>query len=210
MLLYFYLLDASFLRERLRPALADAWRQRSFAPCRDLCAEVVARAARPVPEDCVVRQAACGLSFAREFWQALAGELLVFACDEMPLVQTAPATLCCLLASEKYCVGDVPRSAFAPIQQAHFGSHDLRFGAAFYRPDHAGFNDEQDVARLLRYLDGIDPGAWQASMLGPMPEFAAGAECEEELAFVRDWWPAFVEMYRGAAAQGKVIVCERV
>jgi hypothetical protein len=125
-------------------------------------------------------------------------------------VQTATASLCCLLAPRQFGLGEVPRSAFAPIQQAHFGSRDLRFGGAFYRPDHAGLNDEADVGRLLSYLDGIDPGAWHESMLCPMLEFGSRAEREEELAFVRDWWPALVEMYRGAADQVQVIVCERV
>jgi len=210
MLLYFYLMGAAFLRDCMRPALADAWRQRSFAPCRDLCAEVVARSAHTPPDDCVVRQVARGLSFAREFWQGLVGELLVFACEDMPLVQTAPATLCCLLAPRQYTLGDVPRSAFAPIQQAHFGSRDLRFGGAFYRPDHAGLNDEDDVARLLRYLDGIDSNVWNESLLCPMVEFASCEERAEELAFIRDWWPALVEIYRSATIQRQVIVCERL
>jgi hypothetical protein len=209
MLLYFYLLSAAFLRDRMRPALADAWRQRSFAPCRDLCAEIVARSVH-IPDDCVVFRVTCGLSFAREFWHGLAGELLVFACDDMPLVQTAPATLCCLLAPQQFGLGELPRAAFAPIQQAHFGSRDLRFGGAFYRPDHAGLNDEDDVARLLGYLERIDAGAWHENMLSPMLEFATHEEREEELAFVRDWWPPLVEMYRGAADRRQVIVCERV
>jgi hypothetical protein len=210
MLLYLYLMGASFLRDCMRPALGDAWRQRSFAPCRDLCAGVVARSAQTPPDDCVVRQVARGLSFAREFWQRLVGELLVFACEDMPLVQTAPATLCCLLAPKEFGIGDVPRSEFAPIQQVHYGSRDLRIGGAFYRPDHAGYNAEDDVARLLRYLDGIDPSAWHESMLCPMVEFASRDEREEELAFVRDWWPALVEIYRSALIEHQVIVCECV
>jgi hypothetical protein len=210
MLLYFYLLGGSFLRERMRPALTEAWRRRSFTPCRALCDEVVARAARTPPDDSVMRQAAQRLPFAREFWHALAGELLVYGCEDLPLIQTAPASLCCLLAAEHRGLGDLPRGQFAAIHQVHFGSRDLRFGGAFYRPDRVGINDEGDVARLLLYLEGIDAGGWQEKMLCPMPEFASAEERAEELAFVRDWWPALVEMYRGALTARQVIVCEQL
>jgi hypothetical protein len=210
MLLYFYLLGSAFFANQMRPALAESWRRRSFAPCRPLCAAIVAAAPRPIPEDCVLRQVTNGLSFAREFWHALAGELLVFGCDDMPLLQTAPATLCCLLAPEQHRAGDGPRTDFAPIQQVHFGSRDLRFGSACYRPDHAGYNGGDDIPRLLDYLEGIDPRSWHAEMLDAMPEFPTGEEREEELAFVRDWWPALVEMYREASRRAQIIVCERI
>jgi hypothetical protein len=210
MLLYFYLLSATFLHEKMRPALAESWRRRSFDPCRELCAEVLARAARPVPEDSLLQPVVRGLPFAREFWHGLAGELLVHGCADMPLVQTSPSTLCCLLAPEQYHAGDVPRVAFAPIQQVHFGSRDLRFGGAFYRPEHAGYNDAADIARLLRYLEAIDPSAWHEAMLLSMSEFPTGEDRAEELAFVRDWWPPLVGMYRDADAEGHAVVCELV
>ncbi len=139
----------------------------------------------------------------------MAGELIVLGCDEMPLVQTAPATLSCLLAPERYRAGDAPRPAFAPIEQIHFGSRDLRFGGAFYRPEHAGFNDADDVARLLHYMDTIDPAGWTETMLEPMAELATAAERSEELAFVRDWWGPLVDVYRAAAARQCMVVCER-
>jgi hypothetical protein len=209
MLLYFYLFGAVFFRTRMQPALAESWRRRSFLPCHDFCAEVLGATKQTPPADSVLRQVARGLPFAREFWHGLVGELLVFGCQDMPLLQTAPATLCCLLAPERYG-GDRPRSGFAPIQQIHFGSRDLRFGGAFYRPDHAGYSDGADVHRLLQYLDAIDPAAWHEAMLQPMTELASAEERAEELAFVRDWWPALVELYRNAATQGDIIVCERV
>lgn len=208
MLLYFYLFGADFFQTRMQPALAESWRRRSFLPCRDLCADVLAATKQTLPADSVLRQVARGLPFAREFWHGLVGELLVFGCEDMPLMQTAPATLCCLLAPEHG--DDLPRSDFAPIQQIHFGSRDLRFGGAFYRPDHAGYNGEADVRRLLQYLEEIDPSAWHESMLQPMSELATLEERTEELAFVRDWWPALVELYRNAVTQGHIVVCERV
>jgi hypothetical protein len=209
MLLYFYLFGAGFFRTRMQPALAESWRRRSFRPCHDVCAEVLWATKQTPPADSVLRQVARGLPFAREFWHGLVGELLVFGCQDMPLLQTAPATLCCLLAPEQFG-SDLPRSDFAPIQQIHFGSRDLRFGGAFYRPDHAGCNSEADVSRLLHYLEGIDPAAWHESMLQPMTELASEEERAEELAFVRDWWPALVELYRNAATQGDIIICEQI
>jgi hypothetical protein len=210
MLLYFYLLGATFFHARMGPALAESRRRRSFVPCRELCAEVVRRALQPPPEDTVLRQVTHGLAYAPEVWDTLAGELLVYGCDAMPQVETAPATLCCLLAPGQYLAGDAGRADFAPIQQVHFGTRDLRFGGAFYRPDHAGCNDEHDASRLLTYLESVEIGAWSEAMLQAMTEFARVDEREEELAFVRDWWPALVEMYRGAVEGNQVIVCEQV
>ena len=208
MLLDFYLLSAVFFT-RMHAALAESWRRRSFTPCRDLCAQVIARPGRTVPDDCLLAHVVRGLPFARPSWHGVAGELIVLGCDDMPLVQTAPATLCCLLAPDRYQAGEVPRSAFAPIEQVHFGSHDLRYGGAYYRPEHAGYNDTDDVARLLDYLEAIDPARWTAGMLEPMPEFAMAEERSEELAFMRDWWEPLVGVYREAVGRGCVVVCER-
>ncbi len=209
MLLDFYLLGALFFHSRLQRALAESWRSRSFEPCRDLCAEIIARPGRTLPEDCLLAQLVRGLPFARALWHGVAGELLQLGAEAMPLVQTAPATLCCLLAPGRSRAGDAPRADFAPIEQVHFGSRDLRFGGAFYRPDHAGFNDTEDVARLLRYMDGIEPADWTEAMLEPMAEFATPEERAEELAFVRDWWGPLMDVYRAALARRCLVVCER-
>ena len=209
MLLDFYLLGALFFHSRVQPALAESWRRRSFAPCRDLCAEIIARPGRTLPEDCLLGQVVRGLPFVRDFWHGVVGQLLLLGADEMPLVQTAPATLCSLLAPERYGAGDAPRRDFAPIEQIHFGSRDLRFGGAFYRPEHAGFNDIQDVALLLRYMEAIDPTGWTEAMLEPMSILATPDERAEELAFVHDWWGPLVDVYRDALTRQCVVVCER-
>jgi hypothetical protein len=205
MLLDFYLLNATFFHGRMRPALADSWRRRSFAPSRELCQHLFSRS----PEDALLRHVLRGLPFAREFWHGLVGELLLLGCEDMPLLQTAPATLCCLLAPERYREDDAVRLQFAPIEQVHYGSRDLRFGGAFYRPEHAGYNDEADVDRLVSYLDAVDPAAWRESQLRPMTEFSDAQEREDEIAFVRDWWPLLINLYRDAARRGCVVVCER-
>jgi hypothetical protein len=210
MLLYFYLLRAAFFRECLRPALVAAWRRRSFVPCRELCAQVVATSVQHVPPDAILRQVSGGLPFAREFWHALVGEVILFGAQDMPLVQASPQTLCCLLAPEQYCAADVPRAAFAPIQQVHFGSRDLAFGGAYYRPDRAGYNDETDVRRLTSYLEGVDPAAWHEEMLQPIAELPTASEREEELAFVRDWWTPLVDVYRSAIERSCIVVCEEM
>jgi hypothetical protein len=208
MLLDFYLLGALFFHTRLQPILGESWRRRSFAPCRELCTEVLALG-RAQPDGSLLAQVVRGLPFARQFWQGVAGELLLLAAEDMPLVQTAPATLCCLLAPARYLGSEAPRSAFAPIEQVHFGSRDLRFGGACYRPEHAGYNATEDVARLLRYLEAIDAGLWSEAMLSPMAEFATAEERAEELAFVRDWFEPLVGVYRDAARRQCVVVCER-
>jgi hypothetical protein len=206
-LLDFYLVDSGEFHTRWRPVLTESWVRRSFAPCRSLASAVIDRTTHPPPPDSVLRHVVRGLPFAREFWQALVGELLICGCDDMPLVQTAPETLGCLLAPPQNPAA--PRSAFSPVQQVHFGSRDLRFGLAFYRPDHAGFNGDADVRRLLAYLEGIDPATWHESMLQPLPDFPTADERQEELAFIRDWWPPLVDVYRQAAERGQMVVCEQ-
>ena len=210
---YFLLLDAG-LFARLRGDLAECWRRRSFGPCRGLCAEVLPRVeafdARyhlgegvPLPAQ-VVR----GLTFHRDFWRALVGELLLYAAAEVPEFQTCPDTLCCLLAPEQYGAAPLPRRDLAPIRQAHLGARDLTFGAVAYRPDHCGLNDADDVGRLAAYLAGIDPSAWRPADLAPLPECANDEERREELEVAREWLLPLWEMYRRARREKQVIVCE--
>lgn len=208
MFLYFHVLDRDFFRETMVPALSESRRRRTFDSCQELCRKICARTAAP-PEDALLRQVAQGLTFTIDFWHGLIGECLVHGADELPRVQTDPIALTCLLAPEQFSAGDVPREHFAPIQQAHFGTRDLRFGAGFYRPDHAGWNDADDIARLVAYLETIDPSTWTPSGLGALKGLD-DTERAEVVADLQAWWPDFVALYRSARDQGQIIVCERM
>jgi hypothetical protein len=213
MSIYFILLDATRFHERIVPPLAAAWRQRSFAPCRSLCSELLATVEEfranffAGSDEPLIVQVERGLPFDRRFWQTLVGEVLLFAATEVPELQTAPETLCWLLAREQY-QREVPRKQFAPIQQAHFGARDLQFGSAIYRPNHVGLNDRDDVNQLVQYLADIDSRLWSASELVGLRELIDDEERGDELAFVRDWLPALVNVYRQAQDRGQVVVCE--
>jgi hypothetical protein len=207
MFLYFFVLEQAFFVEVMRPALTRAHRQCSFVPCQDLCHWLLAKTPA-MPEDAVVRAVIDGLPFDRLFWHALIGECLVHGARDMPRLPIAPDSLCCLLAPESVASPDAPRSRFAPIQQALFGSRDLVFGGGYYRPDRAGLNERADVERLAGYLTAVDTAAWSAQDLAPLAECRDDHERAEELAYVRDWWPSLVEFYEKARANGDVVVCE--
>jgi hypothetical protein len=207
---YYLLLDAAFFQTVLRPGLAAAWRERCFEPCRALAGALLDRAADylaryHVAEEPLLARALAGMAFDRALWRAVAGEALLFAADAIPEIQTCPETLTRLLAPGQPL--DASRDQFVSIQQAHFGSRDLTFGSAIYRPDDAGLNDPADVGRLRLYLDAVDPECWEASQLAA---FSDEEECVEELEMARDWFPALRDLYRQADTDGKVIVYERL
>jgi hypothetical protein len=208
MVLYFYLLEHVFFHEIMKVALALSYRQRSFVPCRDLC-HFLLTANSEIPQDALMRAILTGLPFDRAFWHGLVGECLVHGARAMPRLQTAPDSLCCLLAPDHHGKPDRPRPFYAPIQQAHFGTRDLRFGSGYYRPDHAGLNDREDVDRLAEYLETIDPNAWAPRDLEALADCQGDDERAEELAFIRDWWPSLVELYQDARNHDWVVVCER-
>ena len=187
--LYFYLLDHRTFHESIRPALAATGR---FSPLHRVgrCVQNLPRAAHAFQQqfhvseqDLLTPQIATGLRFDRDFWRLLVGEILLVAASEVPEMQTAAESLCCLLPLRcriRRC-GPPPRGA---DWQAHFGSRDLAFGAAIYRPEPVGWNDADDVARLAAYLAEIDtrPGnpssycrlqSWPSRRIGrknwPMP-----------------------------------------
>jgi hypothetical protein len=212
--IYYMLLDAMLFHWQIIPALTTSWRERSFHPCRPLRAALLASARSYVQrfhlrsEETLLCTDLGALSFDRHCWQALVGEILVFAAAEIPELQVAPALLRRLLAPERGGPDEVPREQFAPIDQAHFGSRYLCFGRRIYRAEHAGYNDSRDVARLNLYLDSQDPARWSLSELMS----AQGAEniddLKEELEFARDWFPSLQEIYRAAHRLGQVVVCE--
>lgn len=210
---YFLVLDAELFEGRMRPALAASWRRRSFEPCRALCASLLPRvedftSRYHVGEgEPLVAQVARGLIFHRDFWRALAGELLFYGADEIPEFQTCPDTLCCLLAPEQYQEGAIPRERFAPIQQAHFGTRDLTFGGIAYRPDQCGLNEPDDVRRLAAWLAAVDPGQWRPDDLARMPDLAE-EDRVEELEIARDWFGPLRDLYVRAAEKRQVVVRE--
>jgi hypothetical protein len=211
--LYFLLLDAADFERRVRPALAASWLGRSFEPCRPLCEGLTPAALafrdryHTGPDEPLICQVARGLSFDRDRWRLLVGEVLFTCAAEIPEFQTAPETLACLVGVNGPGEGPVPREMSPPIWQAHHGSHDLVLGR-FYRPEHAGFNNAEDVRRLAGYLAGIDPDRWRADDLRALPEMDEEEDRQDELAFARQCLVALREMYDPAARRGQVIVCE--
>jgi len=213
---YFLCLDAEMFTERIRPALAAIWRQRSFEPCRPLCTELLpaaqdyTRRYHTGDEETLLAQVLRGVPFDRAYWRLLVGEVLLFAAVEIPEFPSNAETLCCLLAPEQHRSGTTPRERFAPIQQILCGSRDLTFGAAVYRPEQAGYNDAGDVARLAAYLAAINPEDWTIEHLQNLPDMTDDDERADELAFVREWFPVLVDLYRRTQAQRRVLVIESI
>jgi hypothetical protein len=214
--LYFLLLDGHTFHERMTPVLAACWRERSFAPCRGLCAVLAPGAIAYTeryhtgPDEPLLCRIARGEGvpqFDAGLWRFLAGEVLLYGAADMPEVQTSPETLCRLLAPDRVGRGG-PREQFAPIEQVHRGARDLSFGGAFYRPDHAGCNDAGDVARLAGYLAAVNPDPWRPADLAGLPDAPDDEARAEELAFARECLASLQDLYGRAARAGQVIVCE--
>jgi hypothetical protein len=201
--LYFLVHDAERFHRLIAPALAESARRRSFAPCRDLAAELAtavseySRRYHLGDDEPLLMQIEHGQPYDRRLWTHLAGEILLFAAADVPELQTAPASLGRLIGD------DLARRAYR-------GSHDLAFGGRPYRPDHAGFNDAADVARLADALAAADPAAWSADALSGLPGLDADDDRADELEFVREWFPTLHDLYARAKAAGQVIVCEEL
>jgi hypothetical protein len=195
---YFLILDGAEFHDSFRPALAASWRGRSFAPCRALCARLLPRARDFAAryhlgsDEPLLARVVAGLAFDRTFWHHLVGEVLWYGAVGIPEVQIAEEAWTCL----------VP-----PITKALRGSHDLVFGGGFYRPDQAGWNDVDDVQRLAAYLSTVDTSAWRPEDLASLTEVTTD-ERTEELADAREWFPAFAALYRQAADERRIVVCE--
>jgi hypothetical protein len=205
--LYFLLHDATQFHRAVRPALAEAWRRRTFGPCRTLCAALAPAAAAFAEryhtghdEPLLARVASGAVGFDRDLWRLVIGEVLLYGAASVPEILTAPDTLGCLLAAGE--------DESAPIRQAHFGARGLVFGGGFYRPDAAGWNDTDDVIRLADYLATIDPSGWAAADLAGLRDFADEAERADELEFAREVFPPLRELYQESRDAGRVVVCE--
>jgi hypothetical protein len=213
---YFLCLDGETFTRQVRPALAASWARRSFEPCRALCAGLgpaaleYARRYHTGADEPLVSLVAAGLPFDRARWRTLVGEVLLFAALEIPEFQTNADALCRLLAAEEAPAGGVPREQFSPIRQALRGSRDLTFGAAVYRPEHAGYNDAGDVARLADYLAAVRPERWTPDDLRGLPDVEGEEERADELEFVREWSPVLVDLYMRTREQNHVLVIESI
>jgi hypothetical protein len=210
----FLLLEGSWFEKQLKPALAASWRQRSFQPCQALCLELAGAARRFADtyhvslEGSTLFAVVAELPFDRNVWRCLVGELLLYGAAELPEIQTAPATLSRLLAPDCPPFPTAQREAFASIQQAHFGSRDLTFGAGFFRPEQVGLNNEMDVHRLTDYLGSVDLDSWTTADLAAFAELADEEDRAAELEFVRNWFPALRHLYERARERNQFIVCE--
>ena len=129
---YFMMLDATAFEGRVRPALAASRRLRSFDPCRPLCADL-ASAARAYAEryhvggdEPLVARVAGGLSFNRDAWRALVGEVLLFTAVEIPEFQSCEETLALLLA---------PEQEGKDITERRISAADPSGAPGFARPD---------------------------------------------------------------------------
>ncbi len=212
---YFLCLDADFYSQRIHPPLAESWRRRSFVPCRSLCREMLPAAQEYAlryhlaEETPFVARIAEGFPFDRSYWRQLAGEILLFAAVEIPEFPHVAETLYCLLAPREHGDDRPPREHSSPIRQALRGSRDVSFGGAIYRPDHAGYNDSEDVARLAEYLQGVQPDLWTPEDLSPMREVEVDDRADE-LAFAREWFPELAAFYRRMDEERRVAVIESI
>jgi hypothetical protein len=209
----FYAIDAEFFHQQIEPTLARCRREKSFAPGRTLFVELLPRikdyhtSYHGLANQTLVEQAAEGLSFDSAIWRAVVGEVLLFAADDVPLLNLSLEALCCLLAGDTNRE-TTPRHQFAPIRQVLFGSRDLVFGGNCYRPDLAGYNDLSDVIRLADYLQMVDPLAWQPADLTAMKSLPDDEERTEELEFVRQGWSGLRELYQRASEKRQIVACE--
>jgi hypothetical protein len=206
---YFFPIHAKRFHGEIAPALAAAWSARTFDPARRLCRELspaardfIQHSMTGLTEPLVVQIAESKPLFRKDLWRILVGEVLLFSAEELPELETPLESFAAVLHQT---LAD-NRSRFPPIQQAIHGSRDLRFGAGYYRPDHAGWNDLDDVRRLADWLTGIDASDWRKSDLVDLP----AEDRADELEFAREWFLQLREMYRRAAKLEWVVVCEDV
>ncbi len=216
---YFLVHPRQPFESQIRPTLVSAWLGRSFEPCRALCealvcaAETFAQRYHTGTGEALVSRVAAGLSFDRDFWRILVGEILLIAAIDIPQLQTCPETLCCLLGEQRYVGGaaeSLPRESLPLILQAHRGSRDLAFGPAIYRPEAAGYHNGSDVQRMADYLAAVRPEVWQVSDLRALSELADEADQAEELALAQEWFGALQQLYTSARDQDRVVICERI
>jgi hypothetical protein len=200
---YFMAIPADWFRQLLSPSLGECWRTHSFRPIEKICRELSAVAAQFIQKGYdhspVTLEVPQGLAFRPDRWRLLVGELLLFGAAELPELETP---LDSYAAAMHQSLTDV-RDSFPPIQQAVQGSRDVWLGG-YYRPEHAGWNDEADVDRLTRWLSAVEPENWRSDDLIAIEP----SDRDDELAFAKEWFPRLREIYIRAADQNQIIVCE--
>ncbi len=210
---YFLVHDRTIFEQRLRPALAAAWQQRSFGPCLDVCrdwspaARDYAERYHVQPDGILLLLVEKGLRFDRALWRTLAGELMLFAACEVPEIPRHVDSLLHLLAPSS--PDDDPRQSRPAIHQALYGSRDLRIGPALYRPEHTGYNNAKDVERLADYLASV----WEEDWTTEHPALADLEDSEDrefEISFAREWLAVLARLYRRSAEAGRVMVLENL
>lgn len=195
---YFYLHDERQWRDHLAPVLTTCWRLRRWQPLLPWLGQVTS-----LPADSLAAEVLAGAPFQRQTWTTVVGELLVLAAEDVPRIEIEPLALCGVVCGADW--QERSRSDFHPIHQIFLGSQDLRFGAAFYRPLHAGWNDLTDVSRLLFFLESMDPATWR---LEAKDTSMGELEKQEELEYLQQGWADLVKLYRKAHHHGWMVVAE--
>jgi hypothetical protein len=211
---YFLVHDQAVLDGQLRPALAKAWRQRSFGPCTALCRASITAAREyasryHIDLDETVLLHVAELPFDRALWRTLTGELLLFRAVELPDLPLPAATLSCLLSLDHSPDRPTSRRRFQSIHQALYGSRDLTFGPVVYRPDCAGLNEPEDVTQLAAALGAAQLLTWNPADLAPLGDLDE-ADRAEELELAREWFAALVDLYMQTASRGHSLVLEQL
>jgi muconolactone delta-isomerase len=201
-MLYFLIHDAERFHRQIAPALALGWRHQSLGPLVELAAELKSTIAAfadrfhlTADEQPFLTRLSADQHFDRRLWRHLVGEVLLYAADDAPAIQTAEETLAALVVAEE-------RDA---IRHAHAGSRDLEIDRIPYRLGHAGLNDLDDVTRLAYELARIHPANWTAKDLPNDIDDPA-----EELAFASESLTALRELYSAARDRGQLVVCEEI
>jgi hypothetical protein len=210
--LYFMLHDAERFHRLLRPALGASWRERSFGPCVAIRTALEANLTKFLSENRIGREKSLlvrvgpDTPFDRALWRFLVGEVLLVGAAEIPEIQLAPETLCCLLSPGCSLEMQVSRTQYTLIEQAFRGARDLIFGGGCYRPDHAGYNDQDNVLHIANFLSKPEPEHWEAAQLACLLENEE--EQIDELQFARAGLAELRKLYEGAQARSQIIVCE--
>jgi len=195
--------DSDQFRGLIAPQLAKSWRLQTLAPIVQLAAELEPKIRQiseqhrlTADEQPLLFSLSHHQSFDRKLWRHLAGECLLYAAIETPVIQDAEEALSTLAGNS----ADL-------IRQAHHGSHDLEFDGIPYRSGNAAWNDPNDVTRLASFLERCDSSQWHAGDL-ILAGHAEIEDADEELAFARHCLELLRNLYIDANRHKRVIILE--